>query len=67
MHDCEFCSADAARLSKLLFESREAVEMWADTVEHFASQDGYLRQLVQQIDEYRQERGWSSGGFGGET
>lgn len=65
-----------ARLSRLLWESREAAEMLADVVEHRAAAagltanlrlDDVLRRLITDIDEYRAEQGWSPDGFGGEA
>ena len=71
---CEECvraderSIDAPRLSKMLFESREAVEMYADIVEsRTGAEDTWLRRLVNEIDLYRQQRGWSRHGFGNEA
>jgi hypothetical protein len=59
---------DAARLSKLLWDARESIEMWADTVEVRTGQpDRFNRDLVARIDAYRAERGWSPDGFGGES
>lgn len=59
---------DAARLSKLLFEAREQIEMWADAVGGRTGRStDYLRGLVARIDAYRAERGWSPNGFGGEV
>jgi hypothetical protein len=60
---------EAARLSRLLFDAREAVEMYADVVEGRAwlESAAVLRRLVADIDAYRVERGWSPHGFGGET
>lgn len=58
----------AAQLSKLLFEAREAVDMYADIV---AARTGgrslYLDQLRDRIDDYRAECGWNPNGFGGES
>lgn len=60
--------ADAARLSRLLFEARESLEMWADVVEARTSRaDEYTRGLVARIDGYRAGRGWSPHGLGGEA
>lgn len=59
---------EAARLSKLLFEAREGLEMWADSVEaRLGGTPHYARDLVRQIDAYRAERGWNPHGFGGES
>lgn len=62
----------AARLSKILFSSREALEMYADVVEARVHRvDRHLRRLVAEIDEFRREQGWGPQaegmvGFGGE-
>lgn len=59
---------DNARLSKLLFTAREAIEMLADIVSARTHQNPlHLRELVCEIDNYRADRGWSPHGFGGET
>lgn len=59
---------DAAELSRLLFEAREQIDMWADVVEARTSKPAnYTRDLVKRIDLYRAERGWSPHGFGGES
>ena len=59
--------SENARLSKLLFDSREAAEMYADIVKARTGMDpDNLRQLVADIDAYRAERGWNPNGFGGE-
>jgi hypothetical protein len=59
---------DVRLLSRLLFESRERVEMARDMVESRTGQtDEWARRLVAEIDEYRAARGWSPHGFGGET
>jgi hypothetical protein len=58
---------EAKLLSRMLFESRERVEMAADMVEARTGQlDGWGRRLVAEIDAYRDSRGWSRDGFGGE-
>lgn len=58
----------SADLSRLLFEARESVEMWADVVEaRMGVPDSYTRGLVERLDAYRAERGWSPHGFGGEN
>lgn len=60
--------AEARRLSGLLWEARESLSMWADVVEGQSGRtDVYTRGLVERIDVYRGERGWSPNGFGGET
>ena len=57
-----------ARLSRLLFESREHLSMWSDVVEGWAGRkDTSLLRLIGEIDTYRAERGWSPNGFGGES
>jgi glutamine synthetase len=66
MSDSAVAPTDA-ELSRLLFEARESVEMWADVVEaRTGKADNYTRGLVARIDAYRAERGWSPHGFGGE-
>lgn len=58
---------DNARLSKLLFEAQEAVDMYADVVERRSGKrNGWLRKLSEEIGTYRTEKGWSPNGFGGE-
>lgn len=60
--------SDNARLSRMLFESREAVEMYADIVTARTGQEpAQLRRLVAEIDAYRAERGWKPHGYGGEA
>ena len=59
---------EAARLSKMLFDAREQIEMWSDVVERRSGQESkHTRRLVAEIDAYRAERGWSPHGFGGEA
>lgn len=55
-----------AELSKLLFEAREQISMWADVVEKRARRSPYLDSLRDRIDQFRMDRGWSPHGFGGE-
>lgn len=56
------------RLSAMLFDAREQIEMWADVVESRTGQPAeHARRLVAEIDGYRAERGWSPNGFGGEA
>jgi hypothetical protein len=58
---------DERLLSRLLFESRERVEMHVDMVENRSGQrDDWGHRLVQEIDQYRDSRGWSRHGYGGE-
>ncbi len=57
-----------ARLSKMLFDAREHLDMWADVVEARSGQrDHAVDRLIHEIDTYRAEAGWSPHGFGGET
>jgi hypothetical protein len=57
----------AAHLSKMLFEAREQVEMWADVVEaRTGLRATHTRRVIAEIDTYRAEQGWSPDGFGGE-
>lgn len=60
--------SEAARLSKMTWDAREQIEMWADSIDRRTSPNKAtaVRRLVEQIDEYRKERGWSPDGFGGE-
>lgn len=56
-----------AEISKLLYEAREAIEMFADLAEATALKPAaYERGLVARIDAFRKARGWSADGFGGE-
>jgi hypothetical protein len=58
---------DNARLSRLLFAAREQIAMWAEVVEKRAGRPATdVRQVLDEIDAYRAERGWSAHGFGGE-
>lgn len=59
-------STDAARLSRILFSAREEISMWADVIESRYGPADSERGLVAEIDAYREERGWSPRGFGGE-
>jgi hypothetical protein len=60
-------SAGDAELSKLLFEARDSLEMWAAVVEGRTGRtDVYTRGLVAKIDRYRATRGWPATGFGAE-
>lgn len=59
---------DEVELSRLLFEAREEIAMWADVVEHrTAKRDRQLDDLLSRIDAYRARRGWDLDGFGHET
>lgn len=56
-----------ARLSRLMFEAREIVDMFRDLVEgRVGRQDEWSRRVIAEIDTYRASRGWSPDGFGGE-
>lgn len=60
-------NGEAARLSRLLFDARELVEMYGDVVEARTGRpDQYSRRVRDEIDTYRAEHGWSPDGFGGE-
>lgn len=51
-------------LSRVLWDSRETAEMYADVVEARTGQRAVsLRELVARIDAYRAARGWPSDGF----
>jgi len=59
---------DTRLLSRLLFEAQERVEMACDSVEHRTGQrDEWAHRLLAEIKAYRDSRGWSPHGFGGET
>ena len=61
-------TTDAATLSRIMFDAREQIDMWADVVEVQSGQPAdHQRRLVAEIDAYRAVRGWSPHGFGGET
>lgn len=63
----ENADIEVQQLSRLLFEAREQIEMWADVVERQTGRSAdYPRRLVAEIDAYRAERGWSPHGFGDE-
>lgn len=57
-----------ARLSRLLWDAREQVDMWADSVERRSHPGaGHApRRVRDELDAYRAHRGWSPDGFGGE-
>lgn len=60
--------SEAARLSRLLFEARELIDMFGDVVEgRTGKDDTWSRRVRDEIDAYRAERGWSPHGFGGES
>lgn len=59
---------DAARLSRLLFEARELIDMYHEVIKgQTGIDDAWTARIGGEIDEYRRERGWSLNGFGGET
>lgn len=59
---------EAARLSRILFDARERIDMSVDIVEaRTGVRDEQGRRLRDEIDAYRAERGWSPHGFGGEA
>jgi hypothetical protein len=58
---------DGARLSKLLFEARELIDMLQDQIEVRSGRPStFTRRVRDDIDLYRAEQGWSPHGFGGE-
>lgn len=59
--------SDPARLSRILFEARERIDMAVDMVESRTGRvDAHGRNLRDEIDAYRREQGWSPHGFGDE-
>lgn len=59
---------EARRLSKLLFDCRELVEMYADVVEARTGRPvAWPRRVLSEVDAYRAEQGWSPNGYGGEA
>jgi 5-methylcytosine-specific restriction endonuclease McrBC regulatory subunit McrC len=61
-------TGEAARLSKMLFEARELIDMFGDVTELQSGQnDTWARRVRDELDEYRAERGWSPHGFGNEV
>ncbi len=58
---------DDAVLSRLLFQSREMAQAYAETITARTGQSVQaLIRLVAEIDGYRQAQGWNPDGFGGE-
>lgn len=58
---------EAARLSKMLWDAREQLDMWSDVVaKTVGKRPEGIDRLRHEIDQYRKEKGWSSNGFGGE-
>jgi hypothetical protein len=59
--------SEDAMMSRMLFEAREHLEMWFDVVKaRTGREDTHLKGLIDRIDTYRREQGWSPHGFGGE-
>jgi hypothetical protein len=59
---------EAARLSKLLFEARELIDMHGSMVAaRTGVPDPWSWRVRDEIDAYRTERGWNPDGFGGES
>lgn len=60
-------AGDAARLSRLMFEARELIDMFGDVVERQSGRtDNWSRRVRDELDAYRADRGWNPNGFGGE-
>jgi hypothetical protein len=60
---------DDARLSKLLWDAREYLDMFGDIAMARYPNGGptiSIHKVRDEIDAYRSERGWSPNGFGGE-
>jgi hypothetical protein len=58
---------DERWLSRVLFESRELADMLGDMVQARTGRvDNWTRRHVKEVDQFRREKGWSEGGFGGE-
>ena len=55
------------RLSKLLFEARELLSMYADHLDANRVASTWPREVVDGLDAYRTSRGWDPNGFGRET
>ena len=60
---------EAEALSRILWNARENIEMYADLIEgrHGKAAGVPLRDDIKEIDDYRASRGWSPNGYGGET
>lgn len=66
-HECG-CIKESALLSRVLFEAREAIDMYGDITESQTGKEPvWLRRLRDEIDEFRESKGWSPHGFGGEA
>ncbi len=64
----QLSDVEAQRLSKMLFEAREEIEMWAEVVEiRTGRRAASTCRVLERIDGFRQEQGWSRHGFGGEV
>jgi hypothetical protein len=58
---------EAARLSRLLWEARELIDMLHDIVSaRTGKDDAWSVRVRDEIDAYRAEKGWNPDGFGGE-
>lgn len=58
---------EARQLSRLLFESRELIDMFGDVVEKQSGKtDTWSRRVRDEIDTFRESRGWSAHGYGNE-
>lgn len=58
---------EAQRLSRMLFDARELIDMHADMVRGATGrEDTWSTRVRDEIDAYRAERGWSPHGFGRE-
>lgn len=61
-------SNNAQRLSRILWDAREYIDMTIQTIERASGTIDYnSRRLRDEIDAYRSEKGWSPNGFGGEV
>lgn len=59
---------EAQRLSRLLWDAREQLEMHADMMvaRYGEASASFTRQILLEVDAYRAEQGWSPNGFGHE-
>lgn len=58
---------EPAELSRLLWDAREGLEMYADHLDARGVPSRGPRQTVAEIDAYRARQGWNPHGFGGEA
>ena len=59
--------SDARLLSRLLFEARELIDMYADVVSRSSgTPDAWSTRVRDEIDAYRANRGWNPNGYGRE-